>query len=163
MLGGILRKEIVMITRIICAAFALLAFTAVGFAQDFRATVSGLVTDQNGQAVANAIVKAIRVDTNETKEVRTTSEGRYSIPYLNPSIYNIEVTANGFQTLKREGITLRVADKLDLPLQLTVGQVSETVTVTGQQEVIETGSADRGSIFDSVRVQELPLNGRQTY
>ena len=59
----------------------------------------------------------------KTKEVRTTSEGRYSIPYLNPAIYNIEVTANGFQTLKREGITLRIADKLDLPLQLTVGQV----------------------------------------
>jgi hypothetical protein len=152
-----------MMTRIIRAAFALLVFTAIGFSQDFRATISGMVTDQNGQAVANAIVKAVSVGTNETKAVRTTSEGRYSIPYLNPAVYNIEVTANGFQTLKREGITLRVADKLDLPLQMTVGQVSETVTVTGQQEVIETGSADRGSVFDPVRTQELPLNGRQTY
>src|SRR5262249_37492438 len=123
-----------MITHIIRAALALMAFIAIGFAQDFRATISGLVTDQNGQAVANAIVKAVKVDTNETKEVKTTSEGRYSIPYLNPAIYNIEVTASGFQTLKREGVTLRVADKLDLPLQLTVGQVSETVVVAGQQE-----------------------------
>src|SRR5262245_66118286 len=152
-----------MMTHIIRAALALLAFTAIGFAQDFRATISGLVTDQNGQSVANAIVKAVNVDTNETKEVRTTSEGRYSIPYLNPAIYNIEVTANGFQMLRRERITLRVADKLNLPLQLTVGQMSESVTVTGQQEVIETGSADRGSVFDPVKVQELPLNGRQTY
>src|SRR5215471_17405036 len=136
-----------MMTYIIRAAFAILVFTAIGFAQDFRATISGLVTDQNGQAVANAIVKAIRVDTNETKEVKTTSEGRYSIPYLNPSIYNIEVTANGFQTLKRETITLRVADKLNLPLQLKVGAVSDIITVTGQQEVVDTGSADRGSVF----------------
>jgi len=157
------RKEIVMITHIIRAALALMAFTVIGFSQDFRATISGLVTDQNGQAVANAIVKAIRVDTNETKEVKTTSEGRYSIPYLNPSIYNIEVTANGFQTLKRETITLRVADKLNLPLQLTLGAVSETVTVAGQQEVVESGSADRGLVFDPVKTQELPLNGRQTY
>src|SRR5919108_289092 len=82
------------------------------FAQDFRATVGGLVTDPNGQAIAGAIVRATRVSTNETKEVRTTSEGRYSILYLNPGIYNIEVSANGFQTLKRESITLRVADKL---------------------------------------------------
>jgi carboxypeptidase family protein len=157
------RKEIVMITHIIRAALALLVFTAVGFSQDFRATVSGLVTDQNRQAVADAVVKAVNVATNETKEVRTTSEGRYSIPYLNPAIYNIEVTANGFQTLKREGITLRVADKLDLPLQLTVGQVSETVVVAGQQETLDSGSADRGLVFDPVRTQELPLNGRQTY
>jgi hypothetical protein len=133
------------------------------FAQDFRATVSGLVTDPNGQAIAGAVVRAIRVETNETKEVRTTSEGRYSIPYLNPGIYNIEVTANGFQTLKRESITLRVADKVDLPLQLTVGQVSEMVTVTGQQEVLDAGSADRGLVFDPIKTQELPLNGRQSY
>ena len=152
-----------MITHIIRAALALLAFTVIGFAQDFRATISGLVTDQNGQAVADAIVKATRGDTNETKEVKTTSEGRYSIPYLNPAIYNIEVTANGFQTLKREGITLRVADKLNLPLQLTVGQVSETVVVTGQQETLDSGSADRGLVFDPIKTQELPLNGRQTY
>ena len=152
-----------MITHIIRASFALLAFSAIGFAQDFRATISGLVTDQNRQAVADAIVKAVNVATNETKEVRTTSEGRYSIPYLNPAIYNIEVTANGFQTLRREGVTLRVADKLDLPLQLTVGQVSETVVVAGQQETLDAGSADRGLVFDPVRTQELPLNGRQTY
>jgi hypothetical protein len=162
-LGEGLRKEFVMMTHIIRASFALLAFTAIGFAQDFRATISGLVTDQNRQVVADAIVKAVNVNTNETKEVRTTSEGRYSIPYLNPAIYNIEVTANGFQTLKREGITLRIADKLDLPLQLTVGQVSETVVVAGQQETLDTGSADRGLVFDPIKVQELPLNGRQTY
>jgi hypothetical protein len=143
-------------THIIRAALALLVFTAIGFAQDFRATISGLVTDQNGQAVANAIVKAIRIDTNETKEVKTTPEGRYSIPYLNPAIYTIEVTANGFQTLRRQEITLRVADKLDLPLQLTVGQVSEMVTVSGQQETIEAGSADRGLVFDPIKTQELP-------
>ena len=137
--------------------------TACVFAQDFRATVGGLVTDSNKQAIAGAIVRATRVDTNETKEVRTTSEGRYSIPYLNPGIYNIEVTANGFQTLKRESITLRVADKVDLPLQLTVGQVSEMVTVTGQQDVLDSGSADRGLVFDPIKTQELPLNGRQTY
>src|SRR6266511_2098692 len=128
-----------------------------------RATIGRLGADQNGQAVANATVKAVKVETNETKEVRTTSEGRYSIPYLNPAIYNIEVTANGFQTLRRETITLRIADKLDLPLRLTVGAVSETVVVTTQQEAIEAGSADRGLVFDPIKTQELPLNGLQTY
>src|SRR5262245_24639708 len=151
-----------MISQTIRSLPIIVLLIASVLAQDYRATISGLVTDPNGLPVAGATVKAVRIDTNETKEVRTTSEGRYSIPYLNPGIYNIEVTAPGFQTLKRESITLRVADKLDLLLQMTVGQVSETVTVTGQ-EVLESGSADRGLVFDPVKVQELPLNGRQTY
>ena len=133
------------------------------YGQDFRATMTGQVTDQNGAALSGATVKAIRVDTNESKEVKTTGDGLYTIPYLDPGTYNIEVTANGFQTLKREAIVLRVADKLNLPLQLTIGRLTEEVTVVGRQEVIETGSADRGLVFDPVRTQELPLNGRQTY
>ncbi len=152
-----------MITRMIRSALALLAFTTVGLAQDFRATISGLVTDQNGQAVPDAMVKAIRGDTNETKEVRTTSEGRYSIPYLNPGIYNIEVTANGFQMLKREGITLRVADKLESPAATDDRQCKRDGHGVRPAGVIETGSADRGLVFDPIKTQELPLNGRQTY
>src|SRR5581483_2374694 len=152
-----------MSTQLTRIALVLFAFAVGAFAQDFRATISGQVTDPSGAAVPGAVVKAINAETNETKEVKTTSDGHYTIPYLNPGTWNIEATASGFQVLKREGIVLRVADKLNLPLEMTVGNVNETVTVTGQQEVIETGSADRGSVFDPVKVQELPLNGRQTY
>src|SRR5262245_33519859 len=149
-----------MITRIALVLFALAAGV---FAQDFRATVTGLVTDPNGAAVPDATVKIINIETNETKEAKTSANGHYTIPYLNPGDYHLEVTASGFQTLRRESIVLRVADKLNLPLQMTVGNVSETVTVTGQQESLESGSADRGLVFDPVKTQELPLNGRQTY
>lgn len=132
-------------------------------AQDFRATVSGQVTDPSGAAISGASVKAINFETGETKEAQTTAEGSYTIPYLNPGLYNFEVSATGFQTLKREKIVVRVADKLNLPLRLAVGAISESVTVTAQQEVLETGSADRGLVFDPIKVQEYPLNGRQTY
>ncbi len=152
-----------MFTRIVCSALMLLAFVASLFAQDFRATVTGIVSDQNGAAIPNATIKAINVETNETKEAKTSAGGHYTLPYLNPGTYNVEVTAGGFQTLRREQIVLRVADKLNLPLEMTVGKVSETVTVAGQQEVVESGSADRGLVFDPIKVQELPLNGRQTY
>src|SRR5262249_7024551 len=62
-----------------------------------------------------------------------------------------------------EQIVLRVADKLDLSLRLKVGAVTETITVTAEQEVIETASADRGLVFDPIKTQSYPLNGRQTY
>ena len=144
-------------------ALAFFGFVATAAAQDFRATVTGRVTDPSGGVIPGATVKVTRVDTNETREVIAGDDGNYTVPYLTPGAYRVEAAASGFQTLKRDGIELRVADKLNLPLQLKIGQVSETVTVSGQQEVIETTSADRGLVFDPVKTQELPLNGRQTY
>lgn len=132
-------------------------------AQDFRATLTGIVTDPSGAAVPDATVRAINITTNTAKEVKTTSIGNYSIPYLDPGTYNIEVTAGGFQKTLRHDIILRVADKVNLPVQLAVGQSVESITVSAEQAVIETASADRGLVFDPLKTQQYPLNGRQTY
>ena len=87
----------------------------------------------------------------------------YNIPYLNPGTYNVEVLATGFRTVKRGNIVLQVAQRLNLPFQLDVGEVQQEVTVTAQQEVIDTADASRGLVFDPIKVAEYPLNGRQTY
>jgi hypothetical protein len=73
------------------------------------------------------------------------------------------VSAPGFQSLNRPGITLAVGQRLNLSLQLTVGQATTEITVTGQQEVIDTADASRGLVFDPNKTQEYPLNGRQSY
>src|SRR5215813_7265049 len=105
-----------MTTRI---AFVLFALAACAFAQDFRATITGLVTDPQGNVVPGAVVKAINIETNETREVKTTADGHYTIPYLTPGSYHVEATASGFQTLRRESIALRVADIQNPPSPLT--------------------------------------------
>ena len=56
-----------------------------------------------------------------------------------------------------------MGQKLNLPVRLTVGQMSQEITVTGQQEVIESADANRGLVFDPTKTQEYPLNGRQSY
>lgn len=142
---------------------ALLSFGIALYAQDFRATLTGTVTDPSGAAIPGANVKVTKADTQEVKEAKTSPDGHYTLPYLNPGNFTVEVMATGFQTLKRENIVLRVADKVELPLQLTVGQSTTEITVTGQQEVLDTGDASRGLVFDPVKTQEYPLNGRQTY
>lgn len=145
------------------AVLVVLLLAVCASAQDFRATLTGLVTDPSGAAIPGATVRAINIATNATKEVETTASGNYTIPYLNPGVYRIEVTMTGFQTLKRENITLEVSAKLNLPLQLTVGNVATEITVVGQQEVLETADANRGLVFDPIKTQQYPLNGRQTY
>lgn len=132
-------------------------------AQDFRGSISGQVSDQSSASVPNATIKATNLSNNQVTETKTNSNGYYTLPYLNPGTYNIEVTAEGFSGLKRENIILQVADKLNLPLTLQVGQMSQEVTVVGQQEVIQTTNADRGLVFDPIKTQEYPLNGRQSY
>jgi hypothetical protein len=145
-------------TRIV--AFLLLAFGL--YAQD-RATLTGTVTDPSGAVIPNATVKATLTATNATSETKTNADGAYTIPYLNPGVYDIEATANGFQALKRQAITLAVGQRLQMTLQLTVGQATTEITVTGQQETIDTTDANRGLVFDPVKTQEYPLNGRQSY
>src|SRR5215831_20833334 len=114
-------KEVSLMTPRRVITFLLLCATA--FAQDFRATLTGTVTDPSGAAVPNATVKATNTGTNAVKEVKTTSDGVYTIPYLEPGVYDVEVTATGFQVLRHAAITLQVAQKLNLPMVLTVGQM----------------------------------------
>ncbi len=108
-------------------------------------------------------MKATNTSNNATSEAKTTSDGLYTIPYLVPGVYNVEVTAGGFQKLNRNGITLSVSQRLNLPIQLTVGQSSTEVTVTGQLETVDAADANRGLVFDPIKTQEYPLNGRQSY
>ncbi len=134
-----------------------------GHAQDFRATLTGLVTDPSGAVIPGATVKATNTTTNAGTETRTTELGVFTIPYLDPGVYDVEVSAPGFLTVVRPKIVLRVADKVNLRIELKLGQTSESVVVTAEQEVIETASADRGLVFDPIKTQQLPLNGRQSY
>ena len=150
--------------RILFALPLLLVLFAGGlFAQDFRATVTGTVTDPTGASVPNTTVRAVNTANNESKEVKTDAQGVYTIPYLDPGIYTVEFTAAGFQMLKREAITLATAQKLNLSVALLVGQATTEVTVAGEQEIIETADASRGVVFDPLKTQEYPLNGRQSY
>ena len=143
---------------------ALIGLFATGlFAQDFRATLAGVVTDPSGAAVPNANVKAINAATNEGREVQSNAQGAYNIPFLDPGNYNIEVRANGFQLLKRADITLSVSQRLEMDLRLTVGQANTEVTVLGQEELLNTVDTERGLVFDPLKTQEYPLNGRQSY
>ncbi len=145
-------------------SLALLTLLCAGlFAQENAATLTGLVSDPSGAAVPNATVKATNDATNQSRVTKTNGQGIYTIPYLDPGVYTVEISATGFSTVRRQEITLAVAQNLNLPVQLTIGQAATEVTVTGQQEVIDTTDADRGLVFDPEKTQDLPLNGRQSY
>jgi hypothetical protein len=133
------------------------------YGQDSRGTIAGFVTDASDAPLVGAKVRAIQRSTNEATDATTDHEGYYSLPYLQPSDYDVEASANGFKKLRRAGVRLLVAQKLDLNLQLELGAVNSEITVTADAEAVQTGDASGGMNFDSIQTSEYPLNGRQVY
>lgn len=150
-------------TRKVFLFAALLGVCFSAFAQDYRATILGYVVDATKSAVPGATIKATKEDTNVSRETQTNHAGLYTITGLEPGTYTIGISARGFQTQRRPGIILLTNDKLNLTFNLEVGQVSQEITVTGEQELISTATASRGLVFDPIKMQEIPMNGRQTF
>src|SRR5579863_7399449 len=92
------------------AAAALMLAASSAFAQEFRSTISGVVTDPTGGAVASAQVTVRETRTNSKSQTLTDSAGQYSIPFLVPGPYELRVTSSGFKEYVRKDITLASAD-----------------------------------------------------
>jgi carboxypeptidase family protein len=135
-------------------------FTVRAGAQVSGATLSGLVTDASGAAIANAKVSIKNIATGEVREASTNGEGFYSAPNLLPGSYQVSASGQGFATVVQKGITLTVGAQISLNLSLDPGQVTQTVEVMSTQPEVQTSSSAVSSTVDSKTVRELPLNGR---
>jgi len=140
------------------AALIIACAAAIGSAQEFRGSITGRVIDNNGAAVANATVTITNTATNVPSSTTTNGDGNYTALYLVPGSYSVTVEAAGFKKAIRQNIEIRVGDKLQLDLQLEVGNVSETVNVTSEAPLLETNSASAGQVVDQRRIKELPLS-----
>ncbi|MBO0861508.1 MAG: carboxypeptidase regulatory-like domain-containing protein, partial [Chloracidobacterium sp.] len=139
------------------------ALMTVGVAQDFRATITGRITDSNKAAVPNAKVSIKNLGTNEITSATTDSEGNYKAPFLRPGSYSITVEATGFKKVTRDKVELVISQMATFDFALETGAISEQVTIEGGAPVIETASADRGGVIDRQKVIELPLNARNPF
>ncbi|MFN2974238.1 TonB-dependent receptor [Terriglobus aquaticus] len=138
-----------------------MALTMPLYAQEYRGTLSGTVTDPSGAAVPGASVTAKSGE--QTYVVKTDGSGRFVIPYAQPNTYMISVTADGFATAQFPNVTLQVSGTVDVPVKLSVSAAANEVTVSTEQFNLATTDASGGTVIDPEKVQNLPLNGRQVY
>ena len=149
------------LTSAACAIVVfILAIAMPAKAQVAGATLSGTVTDQAGSVVPNATVSAKNVANGSLREVTTNGDGFYSVPNLLPGTYDVTAAASGFSTVVQRAITLSVGAQQALNLVMKLGQVNQTVEVTGEPPTVETNSSTISATVDSTTVRELPLNGR---
>ncbi len=146
--------------RVPTLVWIILALGVSGFAQEFRATLTGRVTDPNGAAVAGAKVTARNQQTNEEKTATTSDDGNYTVPFLQPGKYTVTVEAPNFKKAESDIVELHTADKATMDVKLEIGQVEQTVLVNSEAPLLEPDTASRGQVIENARVNELPLNGR---
>lgn len=146
------------------ALFAVLALnffiTASAQAQVVGATLSGTVTDVSGAVIPNASVLIKNTATGVTRGVTTNSAGLFTAPNLLPDNYRVTFSAQGFETEVRTGITLTVGAQQVLDVRMRVGQITQTVQVTGAAPTVQLATSDIGALVGSRTIVDLPLNGR---
>src|ERR1044071_557567 len=142
------------------SAALLCALTCAAALAQSTATLQGAVTDQQGAVVPNAKVTVRSQATSTERTAQTDADGNYQFASLLPGVYDVEVQAQGFQTQAVAALNVEVARTVVQNFQLTVGNVSQTITVASDAPVIETATTSVGTVISQRTVQEIPLNGR---
>ena len=144
---------------IVWAVVCLALGTGLARAQNVGA-ISGKVTDTSGAVVPGATVEIKNVDTGFVRTATTNAQGDYRAPELPLGAYQVEASFAGFQKVMRSGIQLTMGRDATVNFQLSVGEVQEIVTVTGDAPMVETTKADMGALVSREQISELPLRNR---
>jgi len=150
--------------RSICFSLLLAAFGASSaYSQAVNATLLGTVTDVTGGVVAGAKVTITEVNTGGARNGQTNESGNYTFPDLAPGQYMVTVEQPGFKKESRKDIALIVNSSTRVDVQLTPGNVTESIEVTGAPPLLQTDRADTGAKIEAVLTAALPLGTQRNY
>jgi Carboxypeptidase regulatory-like domain len=141
-------------------AFLVFSQSALTAQTTTTATVTGFVSDPSGAKSPGATVTFMDTATGVASTTKTNGDGSYRIAGLLPGIYRSTVSMSGFKTTVRDGIDLHVEDQVSIDYTLSVGSVSESVTVSSASALIETQSPTVSQVIEGRQVLDTPLNGR---
>jgi outer membrane receptor protein involved in Fe transport len=144
------------------AVFLMLAifFPVPTPAQVAGGTLSGTVSDTNGSGIPQAKLVIKNVATGVERTVTTNADGFYTTVNLLPGSYQISISADGFNSETRHGVTMTVGSQITVDITLRVGTISNKVEVTAQVPDVQLQSSDISAVVTANTVRELPLNGR---
>jgi hypothetical protein len=143
------------------ALFSLLVLILVPtvVAQQTNGTIQGTVLDSAGAIVAGASVTVVNDDTAYSRTVTSGADGIYAFLELSPGHYHLKVTKDGFKTENQQDIELHIGSPIVINVKLTVGTVTESMTVEADAIAVDTTSGTLGTLMEGQQIRELPLNG----
>ena len=124
-----------------------------------QGTLTGTVKDQSGGVLPGVTVEASSPALIEKVRAAVTDDaGVYRIPGLNPGTYALTFRLTGFNLVRREGIELSGTTTLTIPIEMRVGALEETLTVTGETPVVDVQSVQRETVLSADVVAAMPGN-----
>jgi carboxypeptidase family protein len=123
-------------------------------------TISGAVADASGAVVPNVKIILRNELTGAVREAIANTQGYYTFPIIPSGRYTLRVEQQGFKSHQRTGLILQVNQNLNVTITLELGELSESVTVTGAPPLVDSSSGVLRETVDHTRITELPLNGR---
>jgi hypothetical protein len=140
----------------------LVAAASLALAQSNLATISGVVTDQQGGVVPQAQIVATNSETGVQTPVPTNSAGYYRVQNLPVGPYTLSAEHAGFRKYVHHNITLTTGEDLGLDIKLEVGTTEQSITISGEAPPIETRTSDINTLIESKSIESLPLGNRRT-
>ena len=145
---------------VLCLILTAALLPAAAFAQFDAATVLGTVRDASGAVVPGATVTLKNAATGITATSVTDQQGSYQFLNVRIGTYSVRAELQGFSVAEAENFSVTVNARQRVDLTLNIGNVGETVVVTGAAQLLETESSDRGQVIRKEQIVNLPLNGR---
>ncbi len=133
---------------------------ALASAQTDTATITGLVTDSSGAAVAGASIQTVNQVNGLEYGTQSNATGNYVITAMPIGTYDLTATSDGFQTLFRANLTLNAGSRARVDVELQVGSITETVEVTADLPLLESETSSLGQAIENTTITQMPLNGR---
>jgi hypothetical protein len=143
---------------VLCLAVALHAPTALG--QAVYGSIAGTVTDQQGAGVAGARVTVTNLTKGTTEETTTNESGNYTLIHLIPDSYKVRIEATGFKAYEVPSVLVGVDSVARVDAQMQVGDVTQSVEVTGEIPQLQTEKADVNTSFSAQTIESLPIYNR---
>jgi len=143
------------------AAFLLAAASLSS--QSITGNITGTITDSSGAAIPGAKVAVVNTETGIRVDVETDSGGSYTAALLPRGTYSLDASATGFKRSQRAGMLVQIQQTIRVDIQLTVGEMSESVMVNADAVTLDTESATLAKIVDNRSIVNLPLNTRNVY
>ena len=150
------------VMRTVCGGMLLALLGATSLLAQATAQINGTVADSSGGVLPGATVTAVQTGTGFRREVVTDAAGAFTLTALPIGPYRLEVALAGFRSYAQTGIVLEIGGNPTIGVALPLGEIAETVSVEASAPLVETRNPSIGSVIDNERIEELPLNGRNS-
>jgi len=135
--------------------FGLLAFAPI--MAHAQASITGVVRDASGGVLPGVTVETTSPALIEkSRTVVTDGSGQYRFEALRPGSYAVTFTLSGFSTVRREGVELTGSFVATIDVELRVGALQETITVTGESPLVDVQRSTQQRVFDSATIEAIP-------